>query len=277
MTKFRLTSTMKESIFFSFQCLLLFLLLGEVVIGQPLTDFEAGVKTFLEKIENNIHGDRDSLEAANHNFSLYLKNILPIIPGSLSPLFRSPNQQLWTASSADQQMRIWSWNTYTGGSMPAITNLIEFKTARGIQTVDLQEDLGWGPKEGGWNHEFDTIFMTQSNSKKYYLAKGRWRASRQDVGSEVVAFEITDTLNTDVRIFKIKRSVIITESDTLPQSCISISGNDCPPPKITMNSKATILKLQHIGDSKKGDVLTSKWDVYQFDGKYFVYKGLSKK
>jgi hypothetical protein len=248
-----------------------------LAFSQPSKDFETSVKTYLKKIEDNIHGDRDSLEVANHNFSQYLKSVLPTITASLSPSFQSPSEQLWIASSADQRMRIWSWNTYTGGSMPAITNIVEFKTASGIGTVDLQEDLGWGPKEGGGNHEFDTIYILKKAKKKYYIAKGTWRADKQDVGAEVVAFEITDTLNTDVKLFKIKRDTIITEWDTLPQSDMNAGGYNCPPPAVKMNSNGTVLKFQHIGWIKNHDTLTSKWDVYEFDGKYFVYKGISKK
>lgn len=237
----------------------------------------------------------DSLENESLELSNYLKAYLPLISRSLKDTVDVPKihiasysdgkvyeiPQLGIASSHDKKMRIWTWDTWTGGSMPFYCNIVEYSTPHGIKVVDLEHDLGWGPKDRGANNWFDTIFsVTGDSNKTYYLARSTWKADVGTYGTGIYAFTIEDTiLNTCPGIFKENESGL---SDGGSFRCdIDASEYDCPPPKIKMNSKGDKLHIQHIAykKDKKGynrGYLTSKWKVYDFNGRYFHYIGIKK-
>src|ERR1043165_1244947 len=147
-------------------------ILQQIAFSQSVSQFELALKKYFETIDTFVHQDSDSLRIANRNLSDYLKRTLPKIPELLIITPKLPVDhtysdrngnwipKMWLATSADTNIRIWTWDTWLGGSMPALTNIIEFRTKNGIQVIDLEEDRGWGPQDRGWNHVFDTIFIT---------------------------------------------------------------------------------------------------------------------
>ncbi len=239
----------------------------------------------------------DSLENESLELSNYLKTNLPQIQESLIDTVDIPRihiasyrdgkvysiPQMGIASSHDKKIRIWTWDTWTGGSMPFYCNVVEYSTRKGIKVVDLEHDLGWGPKDRGANNWFDTIYTTIGKDNiVYYLARATWRADGRTSGRGVYAFTIDDTvLNTCPRIFKDKNIDSFSGEDSI-RCDIDASEYDCPPPLIKMNSNGSKLYIQHIAYKKnkqgyeKG-YLTSKWEVYDFNGKYFEYKGIKRK
>jgi len=239
----------------------------------------------------------DSLEDASLELSNYLKVNLPKIPRSLLDIVEVPKiqiasyddgkvymiPQMGIASSHDKKMRIWTWDTWTGGSMPFYCNVVEYSTPKGIKVIDLEHDLDWGPRDRGANNWFDTIYsVVSTDNKVFYLARGTWRADGRTSGRSIYAFTVDDTvLNTCPRVFKDKNINSLSGEDSV-RCDIDASEYDCPPPVIKMNSNGSKLYIQHIAYKKnkqgyeKG-YLTSKWEVYDFNGKYFEYKGIKRK
>ena len=224
---------------------------------------------FYEKYRTE-DGYYDSLYGVSIALSNYLKQTLPQNPTALNGPF-APIRHLLVASSPDGKMRIWTWDTKTGGSMPSVQNVVAYQTGQGIKVVDLEEDLGWGPKERGGNNWFDTIFAVVQGNRTIYLPRAPWKADGRHSGLYLHAFAIdADTLNTELALFPAP-----SYSDKLWDVELNASCEDCEVPKSKLVGDTVY--IQHIGANKRGrEVLTSKWDVYKFDGKHFVHKGIQK-
>lgn len=260
---------------------------------SSVTDSVTG-KTIYYHPEGNYE---DSLKNETLELSNYLKINLPKIQQSLIDTVDIPRihiasyqdgkvyaiPQMGIASSHDKKMRIWTWDTWTGGSMPFYCNIVEYSTPKGIKVIDLEHDLDWGPRDRGANNWFDTIHSVVSTDKKvYYLARGTWRADGRTSGRSIYAFTIDDTvLNTCPRVFKDKDIDSFSGVDSI-WCDIHAAEYDCPPPLIKMNSNGSKLCIQHIAYRKDKEgynrgYLTSKWEVYEFNGRYFEYKGIKWK
>jgi hypothetical protein len=263
--------------------------------GKTLSDVEeifSQVNNDIGRFKDSSYSDLkydDSLENVNSWLSGYLKVTLPSIPETLTDTVTSPSflfasyrdlrvhqiPMVTIASSEDHKIRIWSWNTWTGGSWIAYENLVEYQTNDGIKVIDLEKDLRWGPKDRGDNCIFDTIYEVKGISGiTYYMARGVYTADGRNSGSVLLAFAINGTeLNTEPTIFFNNE----TEYDRQkgPQYEISSGCEDCPVPYIKMNSDGTKLYIQHIGINKKNrEVVTKRWDVFMFDGEHYIYKGI---
>ena len=157
--------------------------------------------------------------------------------------------------------------------MPEIENIVEYRTPAGIQVVDLQRDFGWSARDRGGNVTFDTIFqLTPPRGLTIYFPRGYWKADGRHWGSQLNVFQIDGPLlSTDVKVFP--------SNDTLDRSFeseLSSGCEDCRVPSIRMESNAIF--IQHIdGRSSDKDILTSDFEKYEFDGKHFIYKGISKR
>jgi hypothetical protein len=259
-------------------------------VGQSLEAFNAQIRkslterdSFYLKYRKGGGSYYDSLSAVSASLSNYFKQTLPKLLSSVSsPQFtglfdtiRSSEsiyaiRKLWVASAPDGKMRIWTWDTETGGSMPAMQNIVAYQTNEGTRITDLEEDLGWGPKDRGGNHWFDTIFTIQFNNRTIYLPRASWKGDGRNSGLTLFAFAIEgDKLNTELDLFP------GPYEDKPWDYEITAVCEDCEIPKLKI--KSNVLYVQHIGQNKNGkDILTSKWDIYKFDGQHFLFKGTEK-
>lgn len=66
------------------------------------------------------------------------------------------------AVSVDEDMRVFSRNTYFGGSMPLFASYIQYKDKEHLYFFDINEDNDMGIC-------YDTIYSIQALNKRYYL------------------------------------------------------------------------------------------------------------
>ena len=122
------------------------------------------------------------------------------------------------------------------------------------------------------NHWYDTIYSIKSKSGvTYYLPVERWKADGRTSGQRITAFTITDTgLVMDCKIFKTRKSLLSTIELHDPDMAeyYEIKAHE-----ININNNGHTLCIPQINASDK---FTSKWLSYEFDGEYFVYKGITK-
>ncbi len=242
-------------------------------LNRMLGSADRKINLFVDSSREHTRHYDDSLWQVSAWLTDFLKATLPRIPRSMEAdidsswdyvSFENGGVQkyrfIWLASSPDHKMRIWTWDTWTGGSMPSFKNLAEYQTSTGIKVTDFESA-----------EVFDTIYsIAQPNGKTLYLPSGTWRGDGRNSGSGLYAFEINgENLNTDVRVFP--------PVDTFNReytSDFSASCEDCTIPQMKVEGKK--LSIQHIDGSGDKDVLTSKFDEYEFDGEHFVYRGISK-
>jgi hypothetical protein len=214
---------------------------------------------------------RDSLERINKRFRKYLMATLPQVTESLSSDLNIPSD-MTISTSADKKFRSWAWNTWTGGSMPDITLLIEYKTSKGIK-------VAW--PNGG--HDIsdespDTTYVLKSpQGMTYYLSVTEWPAEQRNFGKTIRAYVIADSgLVLDFKLFKAHDALtgkLELESNLSYSTEDWEDRNHIPDsfPGITLSADNHKLFLPHPDDSDRVVM-----DLYKFDGEHFVYKGVSK-
>jgi hypothetical protein len=254
--------------------------------GKTFSDLKKTIMHSIDEIQRlKDSSDSDELENANSWLEDYLTATLPRLPETLTDSISPPsysvrawythnihyNPIMTIVSSSDNTMRIWTWNTLTGGSMPSMNHIIEYKTANGIKT-DRVYDAG----------NVDTIYTLSSKSgKKYYLVRSTWRGDGRHVGNGICAYSIDGEALTTNSIFEVPKDNEEYDSrvENGLQFVISIGEQDCPIAGITFDGKSNKLFIQQIefDDKENRGFLSSEWNVYKFNGEHFIYKGKIKK
>ena len=246
--------------------------------SQTPRQFKRHVEALLDNIDKAECAYRNSnddsafsiLDRANASLADYLLTTLPAMPQSLTMKFH--DDRMWVTTSPDRKIRSWAWNTWTGGSMPQIDELVEYKSSNGIQVVNPFED-----REGGndtWINEIKSVSTNTGHT--YYLVISGWVGDGMHHGEQANIYEIeNNTLNTKVPLFQTKKGILneisyysASESDHINRFKLSPDGRTFLVPLAYYKSKA---------DKENDNVtLTRKSLKYEFDGEHFVYRGVTK-
>src|ERR1700744_5533359 len=126
-------------------CLLLLICLsgGGVFAQTPkaieddlLPSFQKIGYWYLQKADDTTGDVLDSLGAVNGDFGVKLANYVTKYPFTLKFPFESLiSAGLDITSSDDGNLRVYSWDTGTGGDQHAISNIFQFKTENGTDTL----------------------------------------------------------------------------------------------------------------------------------------------
>jgi hypothetical protein len=209
----------------------------------------------------------DSLELANAYLEMYLEKNLAKIPITLTA--RIPESLgINVVTSSDRKLRFWSWDTHMGGSMPQIQELAEYVTQNGVEIIDPQ--VRNDPNQDSW---IDKIRTVHTNSgQTIYLAISGWQGDGMHVGEQVNAYAIKDSKLTDIPFFKAKKGLLSSIS------YYSATGRRNRF-KFHDDGKTFLVPLARYAsaEAKKNDevTMTSRSLRYEFDGNYYVYRGVS--
>src|ERR1700733_3151519 len=175
--------------------------------AQSPREFERHVKKLMSRIDDLscCQHDNDSLlEIANGDLEEFLETTLPKIPQSIS--MKMHVDGIWNPTSTDHKLRSWAWDTYLGGTMPQITQLVEYETPKGIQVIDPYANMEGG-NDGTWIYKIHTVH-TKSGHTCYLLISGSQGDGRH-VGEQVNVYEIQGTkLNMKVPLFQTKKGLL---------------------------------------------------------------------
>lgn len=199
----------------------------------------------------------DSLEKANDAFEKLLQSVTAKYPASIKYhfcVFDSSN--LSVAGSDDGQFRIYSWDTYTGGTMHVFATVYQFAFKN--KTFSLK---GYSGDEGGsW---YDSIYTISTAHKNYYLAVYHSVFSSRDKNVGIKVFSIDKgKLNTKTKLIKTGsglQNTIDVEFD-VP----ALQSEDYPEIKYDRTTKTIFLPLL-AADGK----LTQKTIAYRFMTDHF--------
>jgi hypothetical protein len=201
----------------------------------------------------------DSLEKANDVFGKKLKDYTQKYPATITYLFSLlVKEHLNIISSTDGLFRIYTWDTWTGGTMHFFENVMQFKS--GENTISTLVPRG---VEGDGGPYYDKLYTFKANSKTYYLTTWLAIGSTRDYVRGIQTFSIENgKLNTAAKIIKTRtglHSEINYEYDLV---------------RTDEKTNSTIhfdLKTQSIyvpivlGQGK----LTNNYIIYKFTGQYF--------
>lgn len=214
-------------------------------------------------------GGNDSAYDVSEKFEKELTEFIEKNPSTLSYTFKKliDNNVCYINTSSDGKLRIYSWNSWTGGTMQVFRNIYQWK-ANGKVFTNVPER-----QEGDPASYCSKIYTVTTTNKNYYLAITNGVFSSSDSRQDIIAYSIDDNkLQDTAKIFKTK---------TKKLSNISISYNSFNLSE--QNRKLSNLILYNEVQKKiyipvvgvDGKVSNSNL-VYQLKGNYFEYQGIAK-
>jgi hypothetical protein len=167
------------------------------------------------------------------------------------------------ATSADGLFRIYSWDTWTGGTMHFFDNVYQYKAGDKVFSASSAKDTSEGGDPGAW---FSNVYTLKTNDKTYYLGHGHSIFSTKDNGEAIKFFSIeNNNLNDKIKLAK--------TSDGLSNDI----GLEYDLFKIKNTEQRPIMMLLYNSDTKtisipvltKDGKQTDKYTLYKYNGKYF--------
>jgi len=223
----------------------------------------------------------DLLEASNKLFSFYqpyesdslfkyselLRNktieLLSKNPGTLKYPFRmltDSNRAFEIVTSKDSLFRIYSWDTWTGGTMHFYEIIYQFSNKGKVYTEPLALD------EGDAGAFYSEIFTLKSGTKTYYLAVSNATFSSKDAAQSIEVFSIeANHLNKQVKLIKTTEGM--TNRIGFEFDFFSVVDRPERPLKLIKYDKNR--KIIYIPVVHEDGKVTDKFIQYKFNGKYF--------
>lgn len=239
----------------------------KAIEGDLLRSFKK-IDYWDEKMHNDTtgyHGFEDSLGKADDVFAKKLKDYTGRYPLTITQDFRTLKKEgLDVFTSSDGLFRIYSWETWLGGTMRDFANILQYKNGSKTQSIYLHSSA-WSDNEP-YIPFYSNLYTFNVNQKTYYLGVYGCIYSSKDAGTGIQIFDIENgKLNEDVKIIKTAsgmHSKIYYDFDFF--SVVDIPFNKRP--TIYFDAATQTIHVPLVAD--KGRV-TKKFIIYKFTGKYF--------
>lgn len=168
-------------------------------------------------------------------------------------------------TSDDSLLRIYSWDTWTGGTMHDFSGIFQYKW-NGQNYAILRHDTDW---RDSYTPYYTEVSSFKTNGKTYYLAVGNGIYSSKDYGQSIEAFTIENGQVQTAAIFKQADSLV--KAIEVYFDYVSIMDvDDRPSQLIKFDSKNSKLLIAEI-DS--GEPFANKYKRYKYNGRYFEAVG----
>ncbi|AYL99230.1 hypothetical protein HYN43_029935 [Mucilaginibacter celer] len=207
------------------------------------------------------HNIGDDLIDANSVFRNKLKNYTENYPASIKLPFDSLKKaRLDIFTSADGLFRIYSWDTWLGGSMHIFDNVLQYKVGTKTKSVLLKGTVN------SYIPFYNNLYTFKAGYKTYYLGIYNTIYSDKDVGTGIKVFAIENgKLNDDVKVIKTGsglKSKIYYDYDFWSVVDIDFEKR----PTITFDQTTQTIHLPLVDEDGK---ITKKLINYKFNGQYF--------
>lgn len=224
--------------------------------GQTSSAIEADLLKLFKKID---YASQDNTQA-NDFFGKKLKYYTEKYPSTISQEFRLlKKEHLEISTSDDGLFRIYSWDTWTGGTMHYFESVFQYKiNGKTVAVLDT-------PRSDGDNRPlYDRVFTFRANNKTYYLATYLEVGSSKDAGNGIQIFALGDNkLNDDVKLIKTKTG--LHSQIAYGYNFMSVV-NWKVRPLITFNNSTNTIFIPLVDGNGN---MTHKYITYKFNGQYF--------
>lgn len=251
--------------------LLLILLL--LTAGKPVPTNAQGSEAVIKRREatlvklygnimDHLYGDEDTLA---HYSSLFIKTMKDMVgqdPGTMLYDFKrlTDSNICYVQTSADGRFRIYSWDTWLGGTMHFYRYILQYKTPKGVRTVipDFEE----GNPEGFYSD----IFTLKTPQQTYYLALCNSQFTTKDRSQNLEVFAINGN-QLDDKVKLIKTATGLHHDLGFEYDYLSIS--DLPDYRKALIRYDPLQKIIILPLVQENGNVTQKTIRYRFTGKYF--------
>jgi len=213
---------------------------------------------FQQRDKDNTGAWTDSLQSANDAFAkklqYYTSKYLPTIYSlyNLEPLGVNIN------TSSDELFRIYSWDTWTGGTQHFFENVFQYQL--GTKTVSVIDT----PKSEGYAN-YQKVYTFKANGKSYYMGVYLFIESSKYAGNDIHVFTIENGELISPKLIKTHSGLhndLSYEYDF--GSVVNIDYEKRPRPHF--DEKAKIIYLPLVDGNGQ---VTKRFILYKFTGQYF--------
>jgi uncharacterized protein Veg len=250
---------------------LLFIL--TTTFGQDLKSIDKKLNTAFRKInywaflktdDEKISTD-DSLQKANDLFEGLLLKYTSLNSQTISYNFKSlADSGLTIVTSEDGLFRIYSWDTWTGGTMHIFRNIFQFKSDAKVFSKTLKQNDEKGGDAGCYYYQINDIV---SENRKFYITQSRAVLSSGLSYHNIKIFSIDNAkLNDTAKLIKTKTGIKNQLGYEVDLTASSNRDREVPDFYILYDNVNKIISIPVILENSK---VTTKKIQYQFKGKYF--------
>ncbi|MFK1910745.1 hypothetical protein ACIXN6_00070 [Bacteroides fragilis] len=228
-------------------------------------------------IQDTLYTLRQNYSYTNDNYCDSLQNRFSILLDELCTAdkgmkydfreLRKKERQFTIALSTDGNMRVFSRNTYWGGTMPLFASYMQYKDKEQSYFFDMNDDNDMGMC-------YDTIYSIQALDKSYYLLSGTSQIATAYPLAVMKAVSCTNG--------KLKQDTIFV-SGNQQKDYLSISYRDAEDnidARLFIDSNFTFPRIVYIGTQEeilKPVVVKDKDDTEYVSGEIEVYKLIRNK
>jgi hypothetical protein len=204
------------------------------------------------------------LETENNKFETKILKYLSSNPKSIIFPFDSlKNSNIDIVSSKDKLLRIYSWNTWKGGTMYDFVNLFQYKSNGKVFTKIIKDTVTQG--EGDYIPFYSQIFTLKNKKHTFYLCVYNGIYSSKDASQSIKILEIENDNLKDVKLIKTENG--LANSIDLYFDFFSVVDRPERPLKLIKydNEKKQI----YIPILTEKEEVTNRFQIYKFNGEYF--------
>lgn len=247
------------------------ILLCQLVAAQKLScaDIENDLVKASSKVSVFYQNDLDSLDLYSPQFDKKINQYIKENPETLHCPFKTlvDSNACFVTTSADKRLRIYSWDTWMGGTMHQFKNIYQYQSGTTInsETSDYYDD---DTGEDGYDPGTfcSAIYTLTAQNKTYYLVITNGIYSTKDCSQTVECYAIEDgKLNKDVKLFK-TREGMTSEINFYFDFFTVVDRPERPLKLIRYDETKKTLSIPIVYENGK---VTDRFIVYKFNGKYF--------
>lgn len=206
---------------------------------------------------------RDSLEKYSELLRIKTIEVLNKNPATLKYSFEMliDSNAFEIVTSEDSLFRIYSWDTWTGGTWHFYNTIYQFSSKGGVYTLPFVSE------EGDGGAFYSEIFTLRTGPNTYYLAVSNAAFSSKDAAQTIEIFSIENgELKKNVKLFKTSEGM--TGSISVQFDFFSVVERPERPLKLIKFDKTK--KIIYIPVVHEDGKVTDKFIQYKFNGKYFA-------
>jgi len=252
----------------------LFILLNITSFAQNLTNeqIEKDLCQAYRKITSNRFNDAtynyDSIEFYNKIFVEKFSKYTSQYPSTLYYPFDSlKKEKIFIANSADHRFRIYSWNTWLGGTMQDFQNIFQYQSQDSIYSKCTIDSLKITKDE--YYGFYSEILTLNDKNKTYYISVNNGMYSSKDVSEGLQIFTIENKSLVDtVKLFYSDQG-LTNRIDVYFNFFSVVNRPERPIRLITYDERKKTIFIPIIDEK---DQVTKYSFAYKFTGQYFEKK-----
>lgn len=227
-------------------------------LTQNLDAIEKDLIEAYSPISSFFRINYDSLQYYSQQFDQKISTYLEKYPATFKHPFDQLKEHCFITTAADGLLRIYSWDTWLGGTAHIFKSIAQFQSG---ETIFLEEIGGMG--------FFPEIYTLKTPQKTYYLAVSHGIFSTADAGQSIEAFSIVQNQLQPVELFNTKGKMSTSISFEFDFFSV-VEHPERPLKLIKYDEKKKVISVPVI---EKDGAVAELFTRYRFNGKYFEVLG----